>query len=493
MRFKQSMNMLVMTAIATLAMPTMASEKLHKKLDQYMQTAANQGYVGGVLISKEGAVVYANQFGSLQPEGKDLIGPDTVTTVGSISKQFTAAGILKLQEMGKVSTQDKITKYFSNVPADKQNITIHHLLTHEAGFPGAIGGDRKKIGRDDFISLALATELLFVPGTGHEYSNVGYSLAAAIIELTTGQDYETFMYDNLFQPAGMEFTGYNRPDWDISNMVHGRTVDGDDWGTVYEHSIKDGGPGWHLMGNGGIHATAGDMKRWHEALNSNTVLNNASTKAMFSKHSPEPGGSYYGYGWSIEQSPWGELICHNGGNPFYFADYLRFARDDVMIFVWNVSQDSRMNQVARPLAEILFTGNVPDFPMPRPPLAKPGTGPAPEPGSLAAKWQLPGTDQGEHAAALLEAIRRDDKAFSEKVVQAHFSQKLIDKVGMEGLLDVIDQLRGDLAEFTFRGTRDSQGEYHVVLDGMLGVTTLLLILDPEDNQRIRGLGVEVGE
>jgi CubicO group peptidase (beta-lactamase class C family) len=134
-----------------------------------------------------------------------------VFTVGSITKKFTGAAILKLQMMDKLNVKDPITKYFTNVPHDKKVITLHHLLTHAAGFPGAIGDDFQSISRDEFIKLAMATELHQKSGELYENSNVDYSLLGAIIEIVAGDSYEKFLHEQLFKPAGMTKTGYRMP------------------------------------------------------------------------------------------------------------------------------------------------------------------------------------------------------------------------------------------------------------------------------------------
>jgi CubicO group peptidase (beta-lactamase class C family) len=370
-----------------------------------------------VAVTRDGETLLEAGYGQTNPGDPDASRPidtRTVSTTGSITKQFTGAAILKLEEAGKLSVEDPITKYLEpvlgQVPADKRGITIHHLLTHTAGVPGAIGGDRQRIGRDDFVRLALGTELLFPPGERYEYSNVGYSLAAAIVELVSGRSYEDFLRVQLFGPAGMDDTGYHRPrgDWPAERLAHGVANDGSDWGTVVEHSIVDGGPGWHLLGNGGIHSTPGDMMRWHRALQGTSILSAASKEKLYGKHVEEGGGTWYGYGWSIEPTPWGEAVAHNGGNGFYFADFVRFPEDDVAVYLWTTSREGRLEDLARPLARIVFTGEMPEIRPARPPLtpidALPESLPAAAEGSAAAEWGLPGTPAGARAGELLTAL-----------------------------------------------------------------------------------------
>jgi len=125
----------------------------------------------------------------------------TVSSIGSVTKQFTATAILKLVELNKLELTDSLDKFFKNLPEDKREITVHHLLTHTAGFIDVIGdGDFDDIPRDKFFKTVFSTELLHKPGTKYAYSNVGYSILARIIEISSGQDYEKFLNLFLFKP-----------------------------------------------------------------------------------------------------------------------------------------------------------------------------------------------------------------------------------------------------------------------------------------------------
>lgn len=353
--------LLLLAAPAAAAPPS--DDEARARLAAFMDRAAAEGFRGAVAVVRGDDTLLEAGYGEINPGDPDddrPITPATVSTVGSITKQLTGTAILKLEEAGKLSVDDPITKYLDGVPEDKRGITIHHLLTHQAGFPGAIGDDRERVGRDEYVRRALAIGLLFPPGERYEYSNVGYSLAAAIVEKASGRPYEEYLRAELFAPAGMDDTGYHRP-WDPARLAHAVADDGSDWGTVVERSISDGGPGWHLLGNGGIHSTVGDMIRWHRALSGDRVLSEASKRKLYGKHVEEGGGTWYGYGWSIEPTPWGEAVAHNGGNRFYFADFVRFPESDVAIFLWTTSRVGRLKDLARPLARIVFTGEVPEI------------------------------------------------------------------------------------------------------------------------------------
>jgi CubicO group peptidase (beta-lactamase class C family) len=307
---------------------------LGQKIDRYLQKAEANGYCGSVLAARGDNIILAKGYGLADRENRIKETADTVFSIGSITKQFTGAAILKLEMMGKLSVTDLISKYLGDVPADKKEITIHHLLTHTAGFPGALGDDYDPIGREDFVKLALGSKLLFKPGERYEYSNVGFSLLGIIVELVSGMGYENLLYEQLFKPAGMEKTGYVRPGFAKGELAVGYRG-GERWGTALARPWRPEGPGWHLRGNGGILSTVGDMYRWYQALQKDTVLSAAAKKKYFTpyvKEYPE-GNSYYGYGWVIQKTERGStLIWHNGGNGIYNA-FMGFEPENGLVVV----------------------------------------------------------------------------------------------------------------------------------------------------------------
>lgn len=345
--------------VASLLILTFAGfpqSSIESKLDEYMNHAEKAGFSGSVLVAEKDKVLISAGYGMADKEKDIPFTKDTVSSIGSITKQFTGAGILKLQMMGKLDVNDPITKYFQNVPEDKQDITLHHLLTHTAGLPGAIGHDFDPVNRDDFIQLVQHTELRRRPGTLYEYSNVGYSLLGIIIELVSGKSYEEFLQEYLFKPAGMLHTGYLIPEYDESVLAHGYRG-GDDWGTLLNHPWLEDGPGWHLRGNGGILSTVGDMYKWHKALEGNSILGEEEKKLYYHPHvrEGEDADSHYGYGWALFTTPRDtKLIAHNGGNPYFSADFLRFVDEDVVIIVLANTNEYRAWEISEGLEKVVF-------------------------------------------------------------------------------------------------------------------------------------------
>lgn len=335
---------------------------MQQKIDAYLQKAAANGWAGSVLVAQKGKILLEKGYGLADRESKRPQTAQTVFSIGSITKQFTGAAILKLEMQGKLSTNDLITKYFQNVPEDKKNITLHHLLTHTSGFRGAIGDDYENINSEDFIKLALNSKLLFNPGERYEYSNVGFSLLGIIIEKLSGKSYDNYLYENIFKPAGMEKTGYLHPKFQKEQLAVGYR-DGERWGTALDRAWLADGPGWHLRANGGILSTVGDMYKWSVALKNNTVLSESAKQKYFTPYVKEyeDGNSYYGYGWVVQKSPMNTTtIWHNGGNGVYNAIMSMDLDEDITIIISSNIAGKISDDYALKINNILH-GNFPEL------------------------------------------------------------------------------------------------------------------------------------
>ncbi len=200
-------------------------DPLSTRIDSFLSTCTSAGFNGSVLVLRDSSVLLDKGYGLRDREQQLPNTPGTVHAIGSITKQFTAACILRLQESGKLKVTDRMSSYLAGVPADKSDITLHHLLTHSAGFPGAIGDDNEAIDGGAFTTLAMKTPLEFAPGTSYAYSNVGYSLLGIIVEHVSGMAYERYLHDSLLVPAGIERTGYRIPDWTKEQVAIGYRKD----------------------------------------------------------------------------------------------------------------------------------------------------------------------------------------------------------------------------------------------------------------------------
>ena len=395
------------------------------RLDEYMSRLEALGFSGGLAVVKAGEAVLLKGYGQADRERGVPMGPDSVFSLGSITKPFTAAAILRLQELGKLKIGDPIGRFFPGVPEDKAGITLEHLLTHSSGLESDFSPtDFEPVTRDEYVRRALASKLLFAPGQGYEYANAGYSLLAAVVEKTSGQDYEQALAELVLKPAGMMETGYKSPRWSEARIAHGYR-DGEDWGTLLQRIRDPGAPYWALRGNGGLHTTLGDMVRWHAALQGDSVLTAASRESYFRPRVAEgPGArSHYAFGWAVEKTPHGTLVQHNGGNGIYVAELLRFVDEGVMIFLASTVAEMKATPVVPALTNIVF-GEPYDLPprvvaLPRPSLqARAGRYRSPEGAELvvtAAEGGLGVAASDPAGFALLSGVRADQRERLERL------------------------------------------------------------------------------
>jgi len=303
-------------------------------MDEFLTRLEGVGFSGIVGVEHEGEPVLVKGYGLAERESGRRVTPETVFTVGSITKQFTAAAILVLQDQGKLSVQDPLTRFFADVPEDRRGLTLHHLLTHTSGLQDPPAGDFDVRATEEWITAwAFESPLEWQPGARFGYRNVNFSLLGMVVARVSGEPYEAFLRRHLFEPAGMQRTGYLLPGFAPEDLAVGYKA-GDRWGTVLERPMLADGPCWTLRANGGIHSTVGDMLRWHHALLADRVLSAEARTQLETPWAPEGGGSSYGYGWSIAQSPGGKkLVAHNGGNTVFFADFLRAVEEGDCVYV----------------------------------------------------------------------------------------------------------------------------------------------------------------
>lgn len=329
---------------------------LYAKIDSYLEAGTENGFTGAVAVVKNGEVVINKGYGFANKTTQILNNPNTVFDIGSNTKQFTATAILKLVEMGKITVNDPLSLFFENLPTDKQNITIHHLLNHTSGFTEVIGNDFDDITSKQFFDTVFASNLLFNPGEKFEYSNVGYSILGKIIELTSGLEYEGFLNQYLFIPAGMKQTGYVLPKWNneqISRSYNRGILEDESPILKYQ---KNGAISWHLKANGGINSTQKDMILWYNALKANKIISKESVETMTKAFVDYPSGTLsYGYGWTVKTLDGNiKRIAHNGSNGAYSHSLIWYPEKDIYIVYATNANSEKVEYVAYVVAKMIM-------------------------------------------------------------------------------------------------------------------------------------------
>ena len=348
--------LLIIANFSLIAQNEPQSKKLYARIDNYLSEGSKNGFSGAIAVIENGQVIINKGYGEANRENKTLNNPNTIFDIGSNTKQFTATAILKLSELGKLKLTDSLSRFFKNIPENKQSITIHQLLSHSAGFVDAIGQDFSEISQEEFFQQLFSSKLLFKAGEKYSYSNTGYSVLGRIIELVSNQSYEAFINKYLFTPAGMKQTGYLLPKWDskqIACSYNRGILESESPIFKYQRTNKIS---WHLKANGGINSTQNDMILWYKALKSNRIISNESFKKMTTAYADYPSGNLsYGYGWTVKFLE-GDIkrIAHNGSNGAYSHSLIWFTEEDKYIVYATNANSEKVEYIAYAIAKILL-------------------------------------------------------------------------------------------------------------------------------------------
>lgn len=337
-----------------------------KLIDEYLTKLANEkNFSGGLLIVKDGRKIFSKGYGWADKDQKIPFTQSTLASIGSITKAFTAAAIMKLAEENKLSLDDQLKKYFPTIPDDKAKITIHQLLTHSSGFHEFLkqdGGDYEKINTKDFLKRAFAEPLAFKPGEKAVYTNVGFSILGIIIEQVSGIDYEEFLKTNLFQPLGIKDIGYHYPAVSNDTIAVGYQ-NGKAWGTHQQHFEQaGGGPYWNLKANGGLEVSLDEMFLWVNSFTKHTILSESTIQKMFTAHIQEEGyngESFFGYGCNILRSRRNTKMIDNGGsNGIYFARLIRLPEEGLVFYMVTNESSIHTMMVLPNVTQLYFNGKI---------------------------------------------------------------------------------------------------------------------------------------
>lgn len=316
------------------------------KVDDYLKSAiARSHFSGAVLIAREGRIIVRAGYGMANVEHGVPATPETKFRIGSLTKQFTAAAILILQQRGKLQTQDAICKYLPGCPPVWQEITIHQLLTHTAGLPNVDHTVEAK----SPMSLAYTVQtfkdqpLEFTPGAQFRYSNTNYLLLGYIVESVSGAPYDRFLDENIFQPLKMSNTGYDNHERILKQRAAGYSLRASQ--LVNASYIDMSVP----FSAGGLYSTVDDLYRWEQSLSTETLLSKRSIDAIFT---PYKGG--YGYGWYVGEQDGHKSLSHGGWIGGFAAALARYPDDKLTIIVLSNLDNLPVNTLARHLAGIFF-------------------------------------------------------------------------------------------------------------------------------------------
>lgn len=341
---------LLILAFTLAAFPAAAASPVsNAELAQYADRLLAETYPADqpgatALIVRNGETVLRKGYGQANLELGVPMQPDMVLELGSVTKQFTSAALLMLQERGQLSVTDEITKYLPDYPTHGQKITLDHLLTHVSGIPSYTGLPewsaqlRQDITVDQLIAIFKDKPLEFAPGEKWSYNNSAYVLLGAVIEKVSGKTYEDFIEQEIFAPLGMKRSSYAN----LREIVPGRAAGYDKEGDRYLNTqyISMSQP----YAAGSLISNVDDLALWDQALANGKLLKKESLDRIFTPVKLTSGQTTrYGYGWSVWDFEGARIIEH-GGDIFGFSSMLTRVPSEkllVVILTNNPSQEPR--------------------------------------------------------------------------------------------------------------------------------------------------------
>jgi CubicO group peptidase (beta-lactamase class C family) len=325
------------------------------RIDSFMIAAVEYGMAGTLLVEKDGKVILHKGYGRVDRAKGTPADTRTPYLLGSLSKQFTAAAIYKLESQGKLRLADSLGRWFPEAPADKRGITVDQLIHHTSGLPYLPKGDLyDSVSTDVVIRETLATPLEFAPGARYAYSTPGYSLLAALVERASGSRFDDYLRRNLFDPAGMTETGFADEAWRWPAARRTPSYSSDEPDPpLYPAPFAS-----RTMGGGSVVSTCADLWKWEQALRSGRVLDAETTKKVFTPGPAVGTNASYAGGWIVARSQRNTTVIMHGGDIGGFNADMRRLVDEhaTIIFLSNMRDAGRgyRDVVSITVTRILF-------------------------------------------------------------------------------------------------------------------------------------------
>lgn len=327
---------LAVAAVTTPAFGHLQTDALTSMDSAVRDAVQNQGFGGYVLVEVHGKAIFSKGYGFADREKKIPFRIDTIAQIGSLTKSMTAFAILSLAREGKLNIEKPVKTYLPGAAEPAASATIRQLLTHHAGLTDHCGDDFDSLTKETELHKCMAMPLESKPGEDH-YSNMGYSILAAVVEQISGQSWENYERKHLWQPLGMKDTGFAHFD----NAKPGRFAYGYSPGKprddVVSNSIaKLHGADWNLRGNGGTQSTVADMERYYQALSGKiSGIPRDVAALMASPHDHHDGEAWEGYGLSVRldknNKPY--RVGFAGSDTVFMSYFGWLPQQDVFIYV----------------------------------------------------------------------------------------------------------------------------------------------------------------
>lgn len=335
--------------MALLVATTSATAQLRERLDSLMRATTQANQPGSaLLVVLNGQEVYRKGHGLANVDTKSLITPSTNFRMASVTKQFTAMGVLLLEKDKKLSLDDPLARFFPELNGSvSRKVRVRNLLTHSSGlldYETVMNPNQKEQLLDADV-LALLTDrdsLYFEPGSQFRYSNSGYCLLALLIERVSGQAYASFIRQRIFEPLNMTQSVVYEVGKPIPNRAMGYARNKAGKFVFSDQSVTSA-----TKGDGGVYTSLDDYQKWSDALRHHTLLNLTTALARTGQAIGSAPGSFYGDGWFYRQ-PASPVLFHSGSTCGFNNYVVAIPEKQVLVVYFSNRADNKAN------AEALF-------------------------------------------------------------------------------------------------------------------------------------------
>ena len=348
-----ALSLLAMTGCGQIGLGATPHPTQQQEMEAFVQAhLATGNFMGAVLVARGDEVLFQGGYGKADLELDVPNTTESVFRLGSLTKQFTAAAILQLQEQGLLDINDTVDRYLPGYPhGDK--IAIYQLLNHTSGIPDYEFLESRMVYRNAVSLDALMAKFSdlpfdFTPGSQFKYSSSGYVILTAIIEKVSGQSYADYLAEHIFQSLGMEATRYDNADTVLPGRASGYTWDGDAYHNAEFFDMSN------AAGAGGLVSTVGDLYKWDRGLYTDALLSPAAREAFFTPTVSMGDGLSSAYGWFIREMPEHTQALHSGGINGFVTFVIRDAATQLYVVVLSNVENSAAEVVAQGLASIAY-------------------------------------------------------------------------------------------------------------------------------------------
>ncbi|WP_189663160.1 MULTISPECIES: serine hydrolase domain-containing protein [unclassified Polaribacter] len=313
------------------------TKNVRHKLDSLLKRINKRhDFNGAVLVAKNKKILYSNQIGIADFKNKSLLNKESVFQLASVSKQFTAAAIMLLNERNKIKLTDTVNTYFPDFPF--KAVTIKNLLNHTAGLPKYFWVAEHKWQKEKAPTNSEMMEFLessdvkryFKPGRNFDYSNTGYFVLASIVEKVSSTSFSSFLKTNIFEPLQMD----NSYVYSFENdSVKENQLDGYRLYRGWRHLKINSTVNDAIVGDKNVYTTAEDLFKWTLGLSSGKLLKKESLDLMYSKGKTVYGREIpYGFGFRINTKGQKSIYHHGRWNGFS-TGLTEYLEDDLVVIV----------------------------------------------------------------------------------------------------------------------------------------------------------------